>query len=171
MGSIYSPLLAAFSKFNAHEGHTKAARLIDSRFSTTNAGALASAGPAGVAGGVFKMQGLAIGLTPKDSGNAFFWLNGGMQNTAANALCNIGIRYGTGTAPVNGAAVTGTTIGIDGIFNGHATAAGVFPVSVYHIVTGLTLGTTYWFDVAICGTAVPTTCTLFRIMYGAIEVP
>ena len=59
------------------------------------------------------------------------------------------IRYGTGTAPSNGAAQTGT--GVAGNFVYEIPAAAVsndtaVPFSTTYIVPGLTVGTAYWID-------------------------
>lgn len=60
------------------------------------------------------------------------------------------IRYGTGTAPANGAALTGTTIGsiLTSVLE-RATANDLQGVTLVGVATGLTPGTAYWFDVSL----------------------
>jgi hypothetical protein len=71
-------------------------------------------------------------------------------NASQNAVSTFSIqnRFGTGTAPANGAAPTGTLIG--------AVASGTSPTSGYQgsfatpvIISGLTPGTAYWFDLSL----------------------
>jgi hypothetical protein len=62
------------------------------------------------------------------------------------------LSYGTGTAPTSNAALTGTQLGQDLIFELSATATATNyirqPFSMNYIATGLTVGTTYWLDLA-----------------------
>lgn len=88
-------------------------------------------------------------LTPVASGKVYVSLTGGTLNgTSTPQTVSYEIRYGTGTPPVNGAAVTGTILG-----SVKAIVVSPNPVrsSIRAIgyVSGLTLGTQYWFDVAI----------------------
>jgi hypothetical protein len=53
--------------------------------------------------------------------------------------------YGTGAAPANGAAYTGTQIGIDTI-----ALTVIDHITRVFIVSGLTLNTQYWFDLPLC---------------------
>ena len=62
------------------------------------------------------------------------------------------LHYGTGTAPSNGAGSTGSTLGSFQTYTlaSAATAAGDVnaPFSKTFAVKGLTVGTTYWFDLS-----------------------
>jgi hypothetical protein len=66
----------------------------------------------------------------------------------ASAFNNFRIVYGTGNPPANRAAASGTPIG-KSRQGGGAVAIGVTPaVLVFNIiVTGLSIGTAYWFDI------------------------
>ena len=59
-------------------------------------------------------------------------------------MSSVQVSYGTGTAPNNGASATGTVIGIPTRVQGASQGYSALATSVY--ITGLTLGTPYWFD-------------------------
>ena len=71
---------------------------------------------------------------------------------AANSLLNDGItcdfRFGTGVAPVNGAAVTGTLMGISQTRTS-LVAGDRAGMTLLGRPTGLVVGTTYWVDVSV----------------------
>lgn len=104
-------------------------------------------------------------LTPLYSTRVYVVFTG---NASVNAVAswNAIFKFGTGTAPVNGAAVTGTTVGPT--IQGTASTAN-FPImlSLPVIITGLTPGTAYWFDLAFgtnagTGTISTVSCTGFE---------
>ena len=109
-----------------------------------------SAAPAGTTStAAYVMLGLGSSwkLTPLNYGRVRLHINGQLANNTTGDGINVIIAYGTGTAPVNGAAVTGTTAGINTIFTdltGLLTNGAPFSKEV--IITGLTLSTAYWFD-------------------------
>ncbi len=83
-------------------------------------------------------------ITPTYSGRAMVQFQGSAYNsTTGNVLAQI--RYGTGTAPSNGAAATGTTAG-NIVTATIPSATYRSPMALAAIVTGLTPGTAYWFD-------------------------
>ncbi len=86
-------------------------------------------------------------LTPSKYGTVRLHINGQLNNGTTADGINVIIAYGTGTAPINGAGVTGTTVGLNTIFTDLTglTTNGV-PFSKDVIVTGLTPTTAYWFD-------------------------
>lgn len=97
--------------------------------------------------------GLNHTYTPTVSGRLLLLAAGVAQNTTANAAQIFGF-YGTGAAPAAGAAVPGIS-GQWGVTqhlaeSGNALWAGF---AVIGIVTGLTLSTSYWFDLAISSNA------------------
>lgn len=111
--------------------------------------------PAGTASATFVMVGMASNggfsalITPVATGKVYVSLAGGQLNGASTPqIVSYEIRYGTGTPPVNGAAVTGTILG-------SVKTITVSPnpvrssVRAIGYVTGLTTGTQYWFDVAV----------------------
>jgi len=90
--------------------------------------------------GTLIMAGLAVYFTPQTpNGNVRFISNCSITGRSGAA----GLRYGTGTAPVNGAAVTGTDP-MNGNIN-HVGGGGAGCVLVGH-ATSLALGVQYWAD-------------------------
>lgn len=95
------------------------------------------------------MAGYAIAFTPKATGNVRFLASGNAATQTAQANVGLGVRFGTGTAPVAGAAVTGTVVGVDQTVRPATFTTGVLAgFAVIGEVTGLTPGTAYWFDFA-----------------------
>lgn len=119
--------------------------------------------PTGVTSTTPKMMGLGtvVHLAPTFSGRFRITVTGFV--TAASAESFVQIYYGTGTAPVNGAAATGTAVGNQAVLLVPA-AAGSFitPFTIIEQVTGLTLSTSYWFDLGV-------NCTVNSMSVGNIR--
>ena len=103
---------------------------------------------------VYTMQGLSGSITPSRTGTIHITINGTVNETTGTAA-GVGafwqISYGTSTAPTANSALTGTQVGPVQQYENPATvtAANVFfPFSISVIVTGLTVGTAYWIDLA-----------------------
>ncbi|MFN8210522.1 MAG: hypothetical protein U0T33_06100 [Bacteroidales bacterium] len=95
------------------------------------------------------MMGLAVSFTPSSSGKVMIIVSGDIDNNTSNSGGQTQIRYGTGSAPANGNALTGTTAG--GLVKLTSVAAAGnrrYPFSSNAIVS-LTPGTTYWFDLGV----------------------
>lgn len=115
----------------------------------------ANALPTGTANAAFTMMGFASNggfsalLTPDATGKVYVSLVGGqLAGSTVPQTVSYQLRYGTGTPPANGDAVTGTALG--------SVKTIIVPASpnrssirAIGYVTGLTLNTQYWFDVAI----------------------
>jgi len=97
------------------------------------------------------MMGLAAAFTPIASGVAEVVITGDISNDTAPNGGQVQIRYGTGAAPANGAALVGTTLGqlvkYDPITP--STASQRSPFAVSGIISGMTIGTAYWIDVSL----------------------
>lgn len=118
-----------------------------------SAGAIYSGAPAdptGTTSTTAVMMGLggAASITPTKTGRISFTISGQMTNNTNNDGATVQLRYGAGTAPTNGAAVTGTQAGNSQSFTA-SVANGSSGFSLSPIVTGLTLGTPYWFDLGL----------------------
>jgi hypothetical protein len=107
-----------------------------------------SLSPTGTASTTGVMMGLGLTgatITPTATGRVHFSIAGYLVNTGSTSAVTSALRFGTGTAPSNAAAPTGTQIG--GVYKGNpevSTAA--MPFTMVGIATGLTLGTAVWFD-------------------------
>jgi hypothetical protein len=123
-------------------------------YSTSVTGAVA----APTSTSTYTMMGLGGSVTPNMTGVVQITLSGLLEDTGSGATTAAGtgieffVRYGTGTAPTNGAAAAGTNASIAFIWQlpgaAAATADVYQPFSCTGIITGLTPGTPYWIDVA-----------------------
>lgn len=133
----------------------------------TIAGATPSA-PSGTTSTTQVMTGAIASLTPNATTRALVTVTGMMTNTNGNGA-TAQIRFGTGTAPVNGAAASGTAVGAAVTFTAiTGVLTGPFALTAL-ITSGLTIGTAYWFEL---GQAAVTggTATLTGLSYDVIEV-
>lgn len=113
---------------------------------------LTPAGPGATASTTLVMMGLGstLAYTPASTGLVLITVGGQFfTNTAAVGVTLTG-RYGTGTPPVNGAAVTGTRwpAAADPTFGAATTTTAGNPFS-FTAMLALVKGTTYWFDLAL----------------------
>lgn len=108
-----------------------------------------SAAPTGNVSTTAKMMGLAFAYTPDSTGRVVAIFSGmAFNSTAIGSGTSITGKFGTGVAPVNGAASAGTTFGIQQRFIA-ATVAGKHGFTCMAIISGLTPGTAYWFDLEL----------------------
>lgn len=98
--------------------------------------------------GVMMGLGSTFKLTPTYSGRVRIEF-GMLLNSFAGAASRAYIYYGTGAAPANGAALTGTNVGPTGVISGAGGTNLSSWVTISAIITGLTPGTQYWFDIAL----------------------
>ncbi len=122
-------------------------------------------GATGTTSVVGVMMGMASGIgdqtalvTPAVTGNFYVKYTGYLINNTATQGGVITLRYGSGTIPSNGDALTGTIIGTAKTWIG-SNANRRAPVQLLGYVTGLTIGTQYWFDVSLASTNVSNTVT------------
>ena len=134
------------------------------------AAATSKAGQANVS-----MAGLGVTFTPTRSGNILVIVSGDFTNQNNGEGGQMQVRYGTGTAPTNQAALAGTAVGakVSGQCgtNFHYE---VIPAAVSSLVTGLTVGTAYWIDVSLNsytnqGAAAAGTVTLNDVSVSVLE--
>ena len=89
-----------------------------------------------------KMFGVAARFTPTSSGKVLVTFSGFIDiGGAANLDARVRLAYGTGSSPANNTVATGTLTG--NISEGINDA---FTFTCTTIITGLSLGTDYWFD-------------------------
>jgi hypothetical protein len=83
-------------------------------------------------------------------------------------------RYGTGTAPANAAAVSGTrwgTGGSDASINSARSISAPAPFSLTQVITGLTAGTAYWFDLTTSTGTPADLATITNVEMTFVELP
>ena len=103
--------------------------------------------------GTGTMCGFNKQLTMQYSGRVLVIYSGRMGNNTLNAYGLTRLHYGTGTPPTAGAAATGTAVSGDQYSLNGAPANQICTFGMAAIITGLTKGTTYWFDGLIVATA------------------
>jgi hypothetical protein len=132
-------------------------------------GALSPAGTTTTGPGVMMGMGATLKITPVRSGKVMLTIVGSMASSvAANSAVAV-LYYGTGTAPANGVAPTGTSVG--GLIVGHsATATYQLPFSASGLVTGLALGTQIWFDLRLNSSSGASTASVV-VTGSAFELP
>jgi parallel beta-helix repeat protein len=111
----------------------------------------APADPTATASTTFVMMGLGTTctFTPKGSGSVMAIVNCAYLTLTAVQGVSISPRFGTGTAPANGAAPSGTQFGVgSGTRTYKAASVSVPSPFACSAVLALTAGTTYWFDIA-----------------------
>jgi hypothetical protein len=111
-------------------------------------------------------------ITPTCSGKLLvtitasaFWTTGG------NFFSLAGIRYGTGTPPTNGAASAGTPIGASMQTATQAAVPVTSPMTATVVVTGLTVGTAYWFDLVGQGSNAAAQLNITNCWFTITELP
>jgi hypothetical protein len=118
------------------------------------------------------MMGLAGSITPVKSGKVLFIISGDIDNSGTGNTAQVQLRTGTGSAPTNGAALTGTTRGgLVRVTNPTVALSSPViraPFSVQGVATGLTLGTAVWIDVGLAATG-GGTARIRNISISAVE--
>jgi len=101
-------------------------------------------------------------ITPAATGRVMVTITRYMQNGTAGHTFNYQGYYGSGAAPATAATVIGTAIGAS--LQGETSTGGdTVPITFTGVVTGLTVGTAYWFDLAVYESAGTTTATQFTV--------
>lgn len=91
-------------------------------------------------------------FTPISSGLTVVWVSGFCSTATAAVAVTLNGKYGTGAAPANAAAASGTTFGPVGNIALTGSAVNLPLGFSFNAVLSLTPGSTYWFDLT-CGTA------------------
>lgn len=127
------------------------------------------ANPTGTADTGGKMMGIAGAITPAKTGKIHITITGTIFNAGGiGDGANVQLRTGTGSAPANGDALTGTTGGGLVKFISSTTAEKV-PFTVCAIVSGLALATAVWIDLGLAAT-VGGTATVTDLSVTAFEL-
>lgn len=127
--------------------------------------------PTAVAGTTNKMFGLGSTafLTPHVTGKVRVAITAGAYYCTGGAyISQTQIAYGSGTAPANGAAASGTVIGS---VVQTPTGPGTTVASLEALITGLTPGTQYWFDLAVVSNNAAASANAASVTVAAAELP
>jgi hypothetical protein len=138
-------------------------------------GAAAQVGPIptiSVTSTSFAMCGLGYSgpfvFTPTQTGRVEISISASLLIPTNGSLGECTLAYGTGTAPSNGAAASGTLVG--GIAQLTADAANSrAPFSVSAVLTGLVLNTQYWVDLQALNTTGGATTSVNQSSFSAVE--
>ena len=127
--------------------------------------------PTGTTSASMVMMGCGQTFTPARSGNLFLLFSTRMFSSVVGDELLVQMSYGTGTPPANGAAVTGTQAGprmsaIAVSTGGTGAPQDMIPA----ILTGLSVGTTYWFDAAVQRSAGSGTVGLSQPNFTILEM-
>jgi ribosomal protein L1 len=98
--------------------------------------------------GVMMGLGASASITPVLTGKLMIIISGDTDNDTNSSGTRVQIRVGTGTAPINGGALTGTTQGGLVSFQQNNLNNRV-PFSLNAIVNGFTLNTALWVDISL----------------------
>jgi hypothetical protein len=133
------------------------------------------ANPTATASTTLVMMGLGstCAYTPTGSGLVLVNVTGyGFINTTLTFM-TVGARYGTGTAPVNGAAVSGTRFGAvgDPQIRGNNTGTNNSTAFAFTALLTLTPSTAYWFDIAAATNNAADTAQIQNVSMSFVELP
>ena len=130
------------------------------------------ANPTATASTSLKMMGLgsSCALTPGSSGTVLVTVTGEVTTATAVVTATWGGRYGTGAAPANGAAVSGTRFGAAADLSTQAQAAGAGVPFALTALLSLTPGTAYWFDIALDTANASDSASVTNISFTAVEI-
>lgn len=118
---------------------------------TSPAASASPSNPTATTSTSLKMMGLGAAVTPVNAAPQVLVIITGVAATATAAQSvTVGGRYGTGTAPANGAAVTGTRFGAatDPVIGPGAAAAAGVPFTLAAVLN-LSPGVPAWIDLAV----------------------
>jgi hypothetical protein len=106
--------------------------------------------PTGTSSATAVMMGLGVAITPNVSGDLHISVVGDIGSTSTASDTTIQIRAGTGTAPANGAALTGSAVGsaVQWVTSNGALGDRI-PFSLSGLLTGASVGVAYWVDIAL----------------------
>lgn len=145
---------------------TASAPVCQTPASTTSTPANPTAFAPGTA--AYVMVGLAGAITPVGSGRIYVSITGNALVGSTTNAALIACRFGTGAAPANQAAVTGTQIGNPVEYLAAGTTQ-VSPFACGGVITGNTLATALWLDLAVKNITGSQTITLTNITVAAYE--
>ncbi len=109
-------------------------------------------------------------ITPSGSGKVLIIISGLVGNSTASDGVTLQISYGTGAAPNTGDPATGTAVGTLVYFTEPSSGTITVPFSTNVVVTGLTVGSTYWIDLQMAAISGGTASVGYNCV-SAVELP
>lgn len=128
------------------------------------------ANPAPTASLTAVMMGLAIPFTPSGSGKVQVTVTGAAGTNTGLVTATIGGRFGTGAAPVNGAAPSGTAWGPAAGLTIRGPAAGLGSGFAVSDVLAMTPGTAYWIDLTLLTANAADTAFVAGLCVAVVEL-
>ena len=143
----------------------------DAAFASLQTTATAPTGTTSLASVMAGLGAAGAVITPRVSGKLHVTITGNMGNNTASSGAAAVVAYGTGAAPANGAATTGTSIGSTVAKSASGGAANEsIPFSASVVITGLTIGTQVWLDL-VQAAVVGGIASLTSVTIAAYELP
>ncbi len=127
-----------------------------------------AANPGGTTSTTMVMMGLAGAITPVSSTRIYFQISGDVTQSTTADGAKWQLSYGTGAAPANAAALTGTQVGANPTMT-FLTGVLTVPFCIQAVVTGLTPLTAYWLDLALAAVT-GGTASVSNVSVSAFEV-
>lgn len=141
--------LLAFDEANSFSTTQKVQAYANLGLDSTAASFATPSNPTGTNSATAKMMGLGSSCTLTPVYSTRVDVSFDFEVTAGSVMNgNVRIRYGTGSAPANGGAATGTAVGAERSIT-VPVASGAVGGSLRAIITGLSKGTAYWFDLTL----------------------
>jgi len=117
------------------------------------------------------MMGIAAAFTPTGTGKVLVVVTGFAGTATAVQTAYTAPAYGTGGAPANGAAATGTIFGTGAIQGIKAQANTAFASAAFVDVLTLVPGTAYWFDIQLGTGSVADQAQIQNVKFAFHELP
>lgn len=115
--------------------------------------------------------GATVTYTPGSSGKVLIVINGECNTATAVTFVNAGARFGTGTAPANGDAVTGTRFGTSSVdYQPRGSGISNQTSFGFNDILSLTAGTTYWFDIGFSTGNASDQANLRSVVFSLVEL-
>ncbi|QDF38268.1 hypothetical protein FJN17_12195 [Bradyrhizobium symbiodeficiens] len=129
------------------------------------------ANPGGTANttGVMMGLGATCKVTPATTGRVRFTIIGNVTNNNTSKNTTVIGRYGTGTAPSNAAALTGTVFDSGRTYSTTGAGSPLMLFAAEGIISGLTVGTQVWYDASVATNDAGTTSSISSIQCLAQE--
>ncbi|MEM3846417.1 MAG: hypothetical protein QXV17_09625 [Candidatus Micrarchaeaceae archaeon] len=106
------------------------------------------ANPTGTTSTTAVQMGLGVTYTTATTGRLLVIVTGEAANNTAGDGATVQLSYGTGTAPSNGAAATGTAVGSKISVTSNA-ASQTVPFALAYVISNLAVGNSFWFDLQV----------------------